>query len=153
MAESEREQDDRVRRNVRRITLVAALGGFLFGYDTGVISSALLYITPDFKLGSFGQQAVVASLLLGAVFGALSAGQITDRLGRRRMLLVAAAIFTVGALGSAAAPNEALLILARFVIGLGLGASSMTVPLYLAEVAPKERGRLVSLDQFLITVA
>jgi sugar porter (SP) family MFS transporter len=153
MAESEREQEDRVGRNVRRISVVAALGGFLFGYDTGVISSALLYITPDFELGSFGQQAVVASLLLGAVFGALSAGQITDRLGRRRMLLVAAAIFTVGALGSAASPSEALLIVARFVIGLGLGASSMTVPLYLAEVAPKEsRGRLVSLNQFLITV-
>jgi sugar porter (SP) family MFS transporter len=138
---------------VRRITIVAALGGFLFGYDTGVISGALLFITPDFDLSSFWQQAVVASLLLGAVFGALAAGQITDRIGRHRMLLAASAVFALGAVASALSPSTAVLVGARFVIGLGIGASSMAVPLYLAEMAPKEqRGRLVSMNQFLITV-
>jgi sugar porter (SP) family MFS transporter len=138
---------------VRRITFVAALGGFLFGYDTGVISGALLYIKPDFGLSTFGQQAVVASLLLGAVFGALISGHLTDRAGRHKVLLASAVVFALGALASAASPGTAALVASRFVIGLGLGASSMTVPLYLAEMAPKERrGRLVSMNQFLITV-
>jgi sugar porter (SP) family MFS transporter len=149
MAHSDRD----VEGYVRRITVVAALGGFLFGYDTGVISGALLYIKPDFHLSTFGQQAVVASLLLGAVFGALIGGQLTDRLGRRKVLLASAFVFALGALASAASPSEWALIASRFVIGLGLGASSMAVPLYLAEMAPKDRrGRLVSMNQFLITV-
>ena len=136
-----------------RITFVAALGGFLFGYDTGVISGALLFIKPEFDLGSFGQQAVVASLLLGAVVGAAIGGNVTDRLGRKRTLLAAAAVFALGALVSAAAPSAAVLVAARFVIGLGIGASSMAVPLYLAEMSPAaQRGRLVSMNQLLITV-
>src|SRR4051795_2690962 len=94
---------------VRRITIVAALGGFLFGYDTGVISGALLYIKPDFHLGNFGQQAVVASLLLGAVVGALCSGRLTDGLGRRVTLLIAAAMFAAGAIASALSPSAAAL--------------------------------------------
>ncbi len=149
----DRSDDRQVARTVARITVIAALGGFLFGYDTGVISGALLYITAQFHLGSFGQQAVVASLLLGAVCGALIGGAVSDRLGRKRTLLAAAAVFALGALASAAAPSAVALIIARFVIGLGLGTSSMSVPPYLAEMSPKEkRGRLVSMNQFLITV-
>lgn len=142
-----------IARYVRRVAVIGALGGFLFGYDTGVISSALLYITPHFHLGSFGQQAVVASLLLGAVFGALIGGQVSDRVGRKRGLLAAALVFALGALWSAAASSAVLLVVARFVIGLALGVSSTTVPMYLAEMSPKEaRGRIVSMNQFLITV-
>ena len=138
---------------VRRITFIAALGGFLFGYDTGVISGALIYIAPDFDLGNFGQQAVVASLLLGAVVGSLVSGKLTDGLGRRRTLLITAGMFAAGALASAVSPSAAALIGSRFVIGLALGASSTAVPLYLAETSPKEkRGRLVSTNQFLIVV-
>jgi sugar porter (SP) family MFS transporter len=153
VAEAPPGDDGDVAGYVRRITVIAALGGFLFGYDTGVISGALLYITPDFDLGSFGQQAVVASLLLGAVFGSLAGGPITDRLGRRRTLLITAGLFALGALASAVSPSAAALIGSRFVIGLALGTSSMAVPLYLAETSPKEkRGRLVSTNQFLIVV-
>ena len=141
------------RHAVGRITFVAALGGFLFGYDTGVISSALLYIGPHFHLSSGGKQVVVASLLLGAVIGAVSCGQLLDRAGRRITLLVAASVFALGALASAAAPTVLLLVLFRFIIGLALGASSTAVPTYLAEMSPKAvRGRLVSMNQFLITV-
>src|SRR5881275_2044502 len=94
------ERDRKVEGYVRRITIIAALGGFLFGYDTGVISGALLYIKPEFHLGNFGQQAIVASLLLGAVVGALASGPITDAMGRRRVLLVASALFAAGAVAS-----------------------------------------------------
>ena len=142
-----------VQRYLRRITVIAALGGFLFGYDTGVISSALLYITPAFHLSSGGQQLVVASLLLGAVVGAFLSGPVNDVLGRKRSLLVAAAIFALGALASAVSPGTAVLVASRFVIGLGLGFSSMTVPLYLAEMSPKaSRGRVVSMNQLLIVI-
>jgi MFS family permease len=116
---------------VRRITIIAALGGFLFGYDTGVISGALIYIAPDFDLGNFGQQAVVASLLLGAVVGSLGSGKLTDGLGRRHTLLITAGVFAAGALASAVSPSAAALIGSRFVIGLALGASSTAVPLSL----------------------
>ncbi len=152
-SEGDQQARSDVERYVRRIAAIAALGGFLFGYDTGVISGALLYITPDFDLGTFGQQAVVASLLLGAVVGALASGQFTDGLGRHKTLLAAAVVFALGAIASAVSPTALLLVLSRFVIGLALGASSMAVPLYLAEMAPKERrGRLVSTNQFLIVV-
>lgn len=138
---------------LRRVTFIAALGGFLFGYDTGVISSALLYIAPDFHLGDGGKQLVVASLLLGALLGALVSGVTLDRLGRRRSLVIAAAVFAVSAVACAFAPNTAALAGFRFVLGLGLGVSSTAVPTYLSETAPKEtRGRLVSINQFLITV-
>ena len=119
--------DSSVDGYVRRITIIAALGGFLFGYDTGVISGALIYIAPDFDLGNFGQQAVVASLLLGAVVGSLASGKLTDGLGRRRTLLITAAMFAAGAVASAVSPGPAALIASRFAIGLALGASSTAV--------------------------
>ena len=120
-------RDSSVDGYVRRITIIAALGGFLFGYDTGVISGALIYIAPDFDLGNFGQQAVVASLLLGAVVGSLASGKLTDGLGRRRTLLITAAMFAAGAVASAVSPGPAALIASRFAIGLALGASSTAV--------------------------
>jgi sugar porter (SP) family MFS transporter len=132
---------------------VAALGGFLFGYDTGIISAALLFITPEFGLSPGMQQVTVASLLLGAILGVLISGAVTDAVGRRRSLLAAAAVFTVGAAACAAAPGSGVLIGARFVLGLAIGSASLTVPAYIAEIAPKEsRGKLVSLQQLMITV-
>lgn len=132
---------------------VAALGGFLFGYDTGVISSALLYLKVEFGLTEGMQQVVVASLLVGAVIGALIGGPITDAVGRKRTLIVLSLLFTLGAVVSAIAPTVASLIAARLVLGVSIGASSLVVPAYIAEIAPPAiRGRLVSLQQLMITI-
>jgi sugar porter (SP) family MFS transporter len=141
------------RSRLTLVTAVAALGGFLFGYDTGVISDALLYIAPAFGLGDTGQQVVVAALLLGALVGALVGGRFADAVGRKRTLVGAAIVFAIAALIAAFAPNVAVLVGARVLLGFAIGVSSAAVPLYLAEIAPPEsRGRLVSMNQFLITV-
>jgi SP family sugar:H+ symporter-like MFS transporter len=137
----------------RKIFFFGALGGVLFGYDTGVISGAILFITKDFKLSPFMQGAVVAALLLGAMVGAAFAGRLSDRLGRRRLIMIAAVTFTVGALAAAAAPGSWALVAARFVIGLAVGSAALVVPLYLSEIAPTEiRGRISSLNQLMIVV-
>jgi len=135
----------------RTIYFFGALGGLLFGYDTGVISGALLFIPNDFKLTPFLQGAIVAALLLGAMIGAACAGRLSDRLGRRRLILVAAVIFTGGALLAALAPTVAILIVARFILGLSVGSAALVVPLYLTEIAPTEiRGAITSLNQLMI---
>jgi sugar porter (SP) family MFS transporter len=135
----------------RSIYFFGALGGLLFGYDTGVISGALLFIPDDFKLTPFLQGAIVASLLLGAMIGAAAAGRFADRFGRRNVIITAAIIFTVGALLAALAPSVGVLIAARFIIGLAVGSAALVVPLYLAEIAPTEvRGAVASLNQLMI---
>src|SRR5690242_18311994 len=140
-----------LRPSGRAVYVFGALGGLLFGYDTGVISGAILFIPNDFKLSSFLQGAIVAGLLLGAMIGSASAGRLSDRLGRRLLIIVAAIVFTVGALLAAFAPTVGVLIAARVVIGLAVGAAAMVVPLYLAEIAPAEdRGKITSLNQLMI---
>jgi sugar porter (SP) family MFS transporter len=132
---------------------VAALGGFLFGFDTGIISGALLFIKQEFGLSAGLQQLVVGSLLLAAVVGALLGGPITDAWGRKKTLILAALIFGVGALVASFSPNVAVLVVARVLLGLAIGIASMIVPVYIAEIAPpRVRGALVSLQQFMITV-
>ena len=132
---------------------ISALGGLLFGYDTGVISGALLFIQEDFQLTPFLQGFVVSSLLVGAMVGAIGCGPLTDRLGRRWVILLAAVIFAVGAVAAALAPNAAFLVGARIVLGLAVGLASVIVPLYIAEMAPPDiRGLLVALNQLMITV-
>lgn len=140
-------------RGIGLATTVAAAGGLLFGYDTGVISGALLFIAPEFGLGDLGQQLLVAGLLAGALVGALGGGAVTDAFGRKRTLIGVAAVFLVGAVLSGVAPGPGTLIAARILLGLSIGVSSVCVPLYIAEIAPKEsRGRMVSMNQLLITV-
>jgi sugar porter (SP) family MFS transporter len=135
----------------RMIYFFGALGGVLFGYDTGVISGALLFIPNDFKLTPFLQGAIVAGLLLGAMIGAAFAGRLSDRLGRRRLIIIAAVVFTVGALLAALAPSVWVLIAARVIIGLAVGSAALVVPLYLSEIAPTEvRGAITSLNQLMI---
>jgi MFS transporter, SP family, sugar:H+ symporter len=128
-----------------------ALGGLLFGYDTGVIAGAILFINKDLGLSPFMSGLVVSSLLVGAMIGAAFAGPIADATGRRRLVLVAALVFAAGAIGAALATNAVMLVLFRVVLGLAVGAASLTVPLYLAEVAPTEiRGAVASLNQLMI---
>jgi sugar porter (SP) family MFS transporter len=125
----------------------------LFGYDTGVISGAILFITPDLGLTPFLEGLVVASLLLGAAAGAGSAGPLSDRLGRRNLILIAAVIFSIGAIGAGLAPGVPTLVLFRVVLGIAVGAAALIVPLYLSEIAPTEiRGAISSLNQLMITV-
>ena len=133
--------------------LFAALGGLLFGYDTGVISGALIFIQREFGLSIAAEEIVVSGVLLGAVIGAIFGGKAADLFGRRRVLLVTAAIFGIGALASALAPSPAILILSRVVLGLAIGLASTNVPVYLSEVAPPHaRGWVVSLFQLAVTV-
>src|SRR5215831_10329321 len=101
--------------------LVAALGGLLFGYDTGVISGALIFIKREFGLTTAAEEIVVSGVLLGATTGAIVGGKAADFFGRRRVLLVTAAIFGIGALASAVAPSPAVLIISRVVLGLAIG--------------------------------
>jgi sugar porter (SP) family MFS transporter len=137
--------------NGRRIFFFGALGGLLFGYDTGVISGAILFIKTDFGLSAFWQGAVVAVLLLGAMAGAALAGPLSERLGRKPLIVIAGITFTVGAIVAALAPTTAVLIIARFVIGLAVGSAALVVPLYLSEIAPTEiRGAVASLNQMMI---
>ncbi len=143
----------RARRNVVLTAAIAGLGGLLFGYDTGVIAGALLFIKTDFDLGSFAQGLVVAAVPIGAVAGAAISGPAADTYGRRLMILIASVVFIVGALGSAAAPGVEVLVIARIVIGVAIGLASAAAPVYISEVAPPDiRGRLVTFFQLAVTV-
>ncbi|WP_328610400.1 sugar porter family MFS transporter [Amycolatopsis sp. NBC_00345] len=135
------------------IWFFGALGGILWGYDTGVISGALLYIDRDIPLSPIVQGLVVSGLLAGSMAGAGLAGRLADSLGRRKMILASGAVFTVGTLGAALAGGAPLLVAFRFVMGIGVGIASVVVPMYLSELAPKEvRGKLTSLMQLLVTI-
>ena len=130
-----------------------SLGGLLFGYDTGVISGAILFISQELRLTPFLEGLVVASLLLGAAAGAASAGPLSDRLGRRNLIIIAGILFTLGAIGAALSPNVGILVLFRVVLGLAVGTAALVVPLYLSEIAPTEiRGAISSLNQLNIVV-
>lgn len=134
-------------------SVIAGLGGLLFGYDTGIVSAALLYVTPEFHLNEFEQQAFVGVLLAGAVVGVLIGGPIVDRVGRKRTLIGLAALYIVGALGSSLLGWLPLIYIARFLLGLSVGSSSLVVPMYIAEIAPaKIRGRLVSFNQLFVAL-
>ena len=132
---------------------IAALGGLLFGYDTGVISSALLFIRAAFHLSPSGESAVAGIVLLGAVIGASIAGDLSDRFGRRWVIFVAGLVFVVGALISAFAGSTYVVLAGRLLLGVAIGVASMLTPLYLAEVSPAaSRGAVTSLNQLCITL-
>lgn len=143
----------RTARLVYLVTAVTAIGGFLFGYDTGVISGALLFIEKDFSLSPFVEGVVVSSILVGAFAGAMAGGPFSDRYGRRRSILLLAAVFAVGSLLAAFAGSVPMLVGARVILGIAVGGASVLVPIYIAEAAPPHlRGRLVSVNQLLLTV-
>lgn len=141
------------KRFVYTVACVAALGGLLFGYDIGIISGALLFMDKDFPLTPFLTGVVVSSILLGAVIGAGVSGALGDKLGRRKMVLIAAVIFAVGSIGMAFSPTISVLIFFRIVTGLAVGAASALVPTYISEISPTDlRGSLSSVFQLAITL-
>jgi len=135
------------------IAAVAATGGLLFGFDTGVISGAIPFFQQNFQIDNSMVESITTAGLIGAVIGAMFTGRISDIFGRKKTILGAAVIFVIGAVWSGWAPTEHVLMYARLFIGLAIGISSFSVPLYIAEISPtKMRGRLVSLFQLLITI-
>ncbi|KLO28448.1 hypothetical protein ABH37_06310 [Mycobacterium haemophilum] len=138
------------------VTFIATLGGLLFGYDTAVISGALPYMIRPASQGGLGlspaQEGIVtASLVLGAAFGAITGGRLSDRQGRKRSIMTLAIVFFIGAIGCTLAPNTAVMMAARFILGLAVGGASATVPVFLAELAPvARRGQLVAVNDLMI---
>jgi sugar porter (SP) family MFS transporter len=138
-------------RTAIRIASVAALGGLLFGYDSAVINGAVDSIQEDFGIGNAELGFAVASALLGAAAGAMSAGRIADKIGRISVMKIAALFFLVSAFGTALAPNVEIVVLFRIVGGIGVGVASVIAPAYIAETSPPSiRGRLGSLQQLAI---
>jgi SP family arabinose:H+ symporter-like MFS transporter len=142
---------NRTGRYVFSISFVATIGGLLFGFDTAIIAGAMRYLKDQFLLNSLQEGWAVSSVLVGCILGALIAGPSSDRLGRKRFLIVSAFLFLISAVGSAIAPTIIWFMAARFIGGIGIGAAAMLSPLYIAEVSPARiRGRLVSLNQMAI---
>ncbi len=135
------------------VSLIVALGGFLMGFDASVISGVVGFIELEFALTKFQVGWSVASLTLTATFAMMIAGPLSDRIGRRPVLRIAAALFAVSAVASAVAPDFLFLVIARMIGGFGVGAALIIAPVYIAEIAPAEmRGRMVSFNQLNIVI-
>lgn len=133
------------------ISVVATIGGFLFGFDSGVINGTQDGLHQAFRSGEWMQGFEIASMLLGCAVGAFSAGRLADRLGRRNVLIVSAVLFLLSAIGAGAASSSAMFIVARVLGGFAVGAASVISPAYIAEVAPaRYRGRLATVQQIAI---
>ncbi|WDF76605.1 sugar porter family MFS transporter [Mucilaginibacter sp. KACC 22773] len=134
------------------ITLVATLGGLLFGFDMAVISGVLPFVKSQFSLSAATEGWFVSSALVGCIIGVSFSGDLSDRIGRKKMLMLAAILFLLSAIGSALSSGFTLLILARMLGGMGVGVASIVAPLYISEIAPANvRGRLVTFYQLAIT--
>ncbi len=135
-----------------RIALIAAIGGFLFGYDTGIISGAQLYITRDLHASRIEQQWLVGSLLLGAIIGAMISAYSADRIGRRKTKIISGFVYVVGGAASAFAPSIGVLLVSRFVLGLAVGTASFVSVEYISEQCPPRiRGGVTSFNQLMVT--
>jgi len=135
------------------VALIVALGGFLMGFDASVISGVIGFIEVEFELSKIQLGWSVASLTLTATFAMLVSGPLSDRIGRRPVLKIAAVLFAISAVASAVAPNFLTLVIARMIGGFGVGAALIIAPMYIAEIAPAEiRGRMVSFNQLNIVV-
>ncbi|MEP7110266.1 MAG: sugar porter family MFS transporter [Ferruginibacter sp.] len=138
---------------VNKLAIIASLGGFLFGYDTAVISGTINFVTSQFQLDASGTGWYVSSALVGCILGVSIAGILSDKYGRKKMLILSALFFGVSAIGCAFAIGFTDLVIYRLIGGLGIGVASMLSPLYISELSPShKRGRLVALYQFAITV-
>ncbi len=135
------------------ISAIAALGGFLFGFDTAIINGALLFLKQEFRLSDVSTEFAAGSLLGGCVAGTAIAGTLADRFGRKLVLLASAALFAIAAIGAAVPKDLTSFVIARILGGVAIGLVSTLVPLYIAEVSPAaQRGRMVSLYQFAIVI-
>ena len=138
-------------KKIKLITLVSNIGGLCFGYDTGVISGALIFMKNDLGLTPLQEGLVTSFLLFGAAIGSVGGGWLSDRQGRRKNILWVAVIFIFGALGTAVAWDMSSMIIARFILGLAVGCASVTVPIYISELArPAQRERLVTVNELMI---
>ena len=136
-----------------RIGALAGLGGLLFGYDTGVIGGAQLFIQKDFHLSSLSDELLVSCVLIGAIVGSLVAGWLVARAGRKVAIMTSGLLFVMGSIAAAAAPGAGFLDAARIVVGVAIGIVSVAAPLYVAEMAPADRrGSLVAIYQLAITI-
>jgi len=136
---------------IAAIVAVATIGGFMFGYDSGVINGTQDGLNHAFDLSSLGTGLNVGAILIGCAFGAFIAGRLADVIGRRAVMMIAAVLFIISALAAGAASTSAIFILARIIGGLGVGAASVLAPVYISEVVPAEiRGRLSSIQQVMI---
>jgi MFS transporter, SP family, galactose:H+ symporter len=135
------------------IATIAATGGLLFGFDTGVISGAIPFFQKTFGIADNWVEIITTAGLVGAVIGAMFSGRIADVIGRKKVILASAVIFSIGAVWSGMSQSAMMLVFARFFLGIAIGVSSFAVPLYIAEISPtKSRGTLVSMFQLLITI-
>jgi len=133
--------------------LVSAIAGFLYGYDTGIISGALLQITDEFGIGSGWQSVIATGILVGAVIGALVGARLSENFGRKRTILIISAVFVIGTLAASLAPTPLTLALARVLLGMAVGGATQTIPMFVAELSPPQiRGRLVLAFQVAIGV-
>jgi sugar porter (SP) family MFS transporter len=141
-------------RRLLGVAAIAALGGFLFGYDTGVIGGAMLFMQKDLGLKSHGQQQLtVAILLLGAIVGALVAGWAADKISRRRTKIISGCVYVIGGVGCALAQSYWQILAGRFWLGLAVGCASFVSPMYIAELVPPAiRGAVVSFNQLMVTL-
>ncbi len=146
-------QTQKKRTSILTITLVASLGGFLFGFDMAVISGVLPFLQKQFSLSAFEEGWFVSSALIGCIIGVAFSGEASDRLGRKKPLLLSAIFFCLSAAGCAFMPSLFWIVVFRFIGGVGIGLASNVVPLYISEIAPaKSRGRLITYYQFALTL-
>jgi len=143
-----KQQESSSLKFVTLVSIIAAIGGLLFGFDTAVVSGAIGFMETKFNLTDFQVGWAVSSLIVGCIIGAAFAGVLSDKFGRKRVLLVAAILFIISCIGSATPDSFNIYIIFRIIGGLGIGITSTLCPLYNAEIAPtKYRGRLVALNQ------
>jgi sugar porter (SP) family MFS transporter len=141
------------RRFIAKVSCIAGLGGTLYGFDMGIIAAAMVFVRSTFALSRQMEEIVVSVVLIGAMLGAITGGTIADRIGRRNTLVWGGAIFIVGSILAPLSPNVSTLIAARALLGLAIGFTSVTAPVYVCELAPPQsRGMLIGLYQFALTI-
>ena len=138
---------------IRRVSFIAGLGGILYGFDMGVIAAALIYVRDSFHLSTVMQEVLVIAVLVGVMIGALVGGTVADRIGRRKTLIWGAVLFILGSILAPLSPNVYVLFVARGLLGIAVGFTSVTAPVYVSELAPPQsRGMLIGLYQFALTL-